>query len=172
MPRRRPARRNRQQLRTGADGSCRKHAERHQMQRGKEWTTYDAPLDLVETIRHADSPKNFILVDCITLWLSNVVMEELDWESEVEKLVIELGEIKADIVIVSNEVGLGIVPDNKLSRMFRDAQGIANQAIAEIAETVVLMTAGLPLALKGQLPERRKEPRTGRARPRKVSGRA
>ncbi len=143
------------------DEEMRERIAKHQMQRGKNWTTYDAPLDLVDTIKHADQPRSFILVDCITLWLSNILMEELDWEREVENLVMELGAIKADIVIVSNEVGLGIVPDNKLSRIFRDAQGIANQAIAEIAETVVLMTAGIPLVLKGKLPERRKTPRAG-----------
>jgi adenosylcobinamide kinase / adenosylcobinamide-phosphate guanylyltransferase len=133
------------------DDEMRERIAQHQVQRGPDWVTYDAPLELVETIGHADAAGNFILIDCITLWLSNVLLAEINWESELEKLLIRLGSVRSDLAIVSNEVGLGIVPDNKLSRVFRDAQGIANQSIAEIAETVVLVTAGLPLVLKGQL---------------------
>jgi adenosylcobinamide kinase / adenosylcobinamide-phosphate guanylyltransferase len=133
------------------DDEMRERIALHQEQRGADWVTYDAPLELAETVGHADGTGNFILVDCITLWLSNILLAELDWEHELEKLLIALGSVRSDMAIVSNEVGMGVVPDNKLSREFRDAQGIANQALAEISETVVLVAAGLPIALKGQL---------------------
>jgi adenosylcobinamide kinase / adenosylcobinamide-phosphate guanylyltransferase len=117
----------------------------------------DAPLDLVATLRDAAAPGHFILVDCLTLWLSNLLLAEADWESELEQLIMVLGSARGEIVLVSNEVGWGIVPENALARSFRDAQGLVNQAVAEMAETVVLMTAGLPLALKGSMPELRKQ---------------
>jgi adenosylcobinamide kinase / adenosylcobinamide-phosphate guanylyltransferase len=134
------------------DDEMRLRIAKHQEQRSTDWQTYDAPLELAETLQHADGPRRFILIDCITLWLSNILLEGHDWEAELEKLLLMLGRAQADVVIVSNEVGLGIVPDTPLGRVFRDAQGIANQALAEVAETVVLMAAGLPLALKGEVP--------------------
>jgi adenosylcobinamide kinase / adenosylcobinamide-phosphate guanylyltransferase len=99
---------------------------------------------------HARS--NFILVDCLTLWLSNLLLAERDCDAEIDRLLAFLKTTSSRIVIVSNEVGLGIVPDNALARRFRDVQGIANQRVAEIALNVVFMAAGLPMALKGPLP--------------------
>jgi adenosylcobinamide kinase / adenosylcobinamide-phosphate guanylyltransferase len=135
------------------DDEMRERIAQHQRQRGEDWTTFDAPLDLVATLKHADNRSNFVLVDCLTLWISNLLLGELDWEVELEQLLMALGAVRGDVVLVSNEVGLGVVPDNALARKFRDAQGITNQAVAELSETVVLLTAGLPLALKGKLPE-------------------
>jgi adenosylcobinamide kinase / adenosylcobinamide-phosphate guanylyltransferase len=152
------------------DDEMRTRIANHQLQRGKDWVTFDAPLDLAETIKHADGKRHFILVDCLTLWLSNVILAELDWEEELEKVILAIGTIEGDAVIVSNEVGHGIVPDNALGRTFRDAQGVANQAVAEIAETVVFVTAGLPMVLKGQLQEQQSQPREPRWRPRKKPG--
>ena len=143
------------------DDEMRDRIARHQQQRGEDWTTFDAPLDLVATLQHVDKRKHFVLVDCLTLWLSNILIADMDWEAELEQMVLALGAVQGDVVLVSNEVGLGVVPDNELARKFRDAQGIANQAVAEMAETVVLLTAGLPLALKGKLPETQK-PRRAR----------
>ncbi len=144
------------------DDEMRERIAKHQIDRDAEWTTFDTPIDLVATLQHCDGPRHYILIDCLTLWLSNLMLSELDWEAELEKLILALGALRADVALVSNEVGMGVVPDNALARSFRDAQGITNQSVAEIAECVVLMTAGLPLSLKGELPERRKTPRGSR----------
>ena len=89
-----------------------------------------------------------MLIDCLTLWLSNVMLAERDVEAERTRLVEALSAAAGPIVVVSNEVGLGIVPDNALARAFRDEQGRLNAAVAAAADTVVLMAAGLPLILK------------------------
>jgi adenosylcobinamide kinase / adenosylcobinamide-phosphate guanylyltransferase len=154
------------------DEEMRERIAKHQEQRGPEWVTYDTPVGLVETLKHADDPKAFILVDCLTLWISNLMLEGMDWEKELEGLIMTLGTLRATTVLVSNEVGLGIVPDTELGRKFRDAQGITNQSVAEMAENVVLMTAGLPLALKGTLPEPKRPRRTGSWRAQTALGRA
>jgi adenosylcobinamide kinase / adenosylcobinamide-phosphate guanylyltransferase len=124
----------------------------HKMQRGKNWVTHEEPFDLVGVLEKTNGRGNFILVDCLTLWLSNLLLAERDCEAEVEKLVTHLRSTPSRVVVVSNEVGLGIVPDNKLARQFRDVQGIANQRVAEIATNVVFLAAGLPLMMKGPLP--------------------
>lgn len=124
----------------------------HKKQRGADWITHEAPVDLLSKLRELDGNGKFILVDCLTLWLSNLLLAEKDCEAEIQKLVLHLCEATARIVVVSNEVGLSIVPDNGLARKFRDVQGLANQRVAEVALQVVFIAAGLPLALKGPLP--------------------
>ena len=124
----------------------------HKKQRGPGWKTHEAQFDLVTKLIPIDDVENFILVDCLTLWLSNLLLAEADCSEMVFDLIEHLKGAKANIVIVSNEVGLGIVPDNKLGRAFRDIQGIANQGVAAIADHVVFIAAGLPLVLKGSLP--------------------
>jgi adenosylcobinamide kinase / adenosylcobinamide-phosphate guanylyltransferase len=123
----------------------------HRRQRGADWTTIDAPLDLAGVLQRAAAAGDAVLVDCLTLWLSNLMLAERDVEAECERLVAVVagvGERKAPLVLVSNEVGLGIVPDNALARRFRDAQGRLNQQIAAVVPHVVLMAAGLPMVLK------------------------
>ena len=134
------------------DDEMRERIVAHKGQRGVKWVTHEDPLDLVGTLQKLDVSGNFILVDCLTLWLSNLLMAERNCEAEIQKLATHLQNAKARIVIVSNEVGLGIVPDNKLARRFRDVQGIANQRVAEVALNVVFMVTGLPLIVKGPLP--------------------
>lgn len=134
------------------DDEMRTRIAAHQVQRGARWVTHEEPLNLVAKLRELDVSGNFILVDCLTLWLSNVLLADMDCDAAVQKLVEHLQNSTSRIVIVSNEVGLGIVPDNKLARRFRDVQGIANQRVAEVALNVVFMAAGLPLILKGPLP--------------------
>ncbi len=124
----------------------------HKLQRGATWITHEEPFDLVSKLRELDIQGNFILVDCLTLWLTNLLLADRDCDAELDHLVLHLRQAQSRIVIVSNEVGLGIVPDNKLARKFRDVQGFANQRIAEVALNVVFMAAGLPLILKGPLP--------------------
>ena len=124
----------------------------HQQRRGEAWTSHDVPFDLVRKLQELDAPQNFILVDCLTLWLSNLLLNEADCAELVHELVMHLQSAQAEVVIVSNEVGLGIVPDNALGRAFRDLQGLANQSVAAVASSVVFIAAGLPLTLKGPLP--------------------
>jgi adenosylcobinamide kinase / adenosylcobinamide-phosphate guanylyltransferase len=134
------------------DEEMRERIAAHKAQRGVDWVTHEEPVDLVSRLKKIDVAGHFILVDCLTLWLSNLLLAEQDCDAAIQKLVAHLKNAKARIVIVSNEVGLGIVPDNKLARRFRDVQGIANQRVAEVALNVVFMAAGLPLILKGPLP--------------------
>jgi adenosylcobinamide kinase/adenosylcobinamide-phosphate guanylyltransferase len=119
----------------------------HRARRQAGWTTIEAPRALAAALtEHATMP---VLVDCLTLWLSNLMMADAAIEDEIERLVAALGEVRAPLVMVANEVGSGIVPDNALARRFRDLQGTLNQRIAAEADRVVLMVAGLPLVLKG-----------------------
>lgn len=120
----------------------------HRRRRPAGWRTVEAPLDLAETVaEHAGSDRT-LLIDCLTLWLSNVMLDGRDVEAACKTLVDALAAAVGPIVVVSNEVGLGLVPDNALARRFRDAQGQLNQLIAARADRVVLMAAGLPLTLK------------------------
>jgi adenosylcobinamide kinase / adenosylcobinamide-phosphate guanylyltransferase len=125
---------------------------KHKLQRGQNWTTHEQQFDLTPKLVELDQTGRFILVDCVTLWLSNLILAERDWQGPAAALCDVLQGMAARVVLVSNEVGLGIVPDNKLGRQFRDAQGILNQRLAAVADNVVFVAAGLPLVLKGALP--------------------
>jgi len=119
----------------------------HQGRRGPSWTTVAAPRDIAGALAaNATTPA---LVDCLTLWLSNVLLADADVDAEIEHLDGALAHAAAPIVLVANEVGSGIVPDNALGRRFRDLQGLLNQRIAARADRVFLVVAGLPLTLKG-----------------------
>ena len=120
----------------------------HRDRRGADWATLEAPLDLPGELGEAASPDTFILVDCLTLWLTNVLLAEEDCELAVVELLEVLSDASGTIVLVSNEVGYGIVPDNELARRFRDLAGVANQRVAQAVDEVVLVTAGLPMVLK------------------------
>ena len=122
---------------------------KHRADRGAAWHTIEAPLDLVGAIKSA---KNDVLADCLTLWLTNLVMNEKGVEREVAALIATLQETANKIVIVSNELGLGLVPEHGLSRRFRDQHGMMNQRVAAAAQCVVLMVAGIPQVIQGRLP--------------------
>ncbi|HUG61195.1 MAG TPA: bifunctional adenosylcobinamide kinase/adenosylcobinamide-phosphate guanylyltransferase [Methylomirabilota bacterium] len=122
---------------------------RHRAGRGEGWRTVDAPHDLAGAIGEAQALGAPILVDCLTLWLSNRLLSGAALDSECDLLVDALGGGPSPVVAVSNEVGLGIVPDNVLSRQFRDAAGRLHQSVAERADRVILVVAGLPLTVKG-----------------------
>jgi adenosylcobinamide kinase/adenosylcobinamide-phosphate guanylyltransferase len=119
----------------------------HRVRRGAGWRTVEAPHDLAAALAAADGHAP-ALVDCLTLWLSNRLLAEADVEAETVRLEAALAGRHAPAVLVSNEVGLGIVPDNALARRFRDLQGRLNQRMAARAGRVVLMVAGLPLVVK------------------------
>ena len=131
------------------DDEMRARIAQHRAQRGNGWDTIEAPLDLVGAL---ESSAGLVLIDCITLWISNLMHHGRDVQAEVGKFCAAL-KSKAKVVIVSNEVGLGIVPDNQLARAFRDEQGRANQRLAEIADDVIFVAAGLPLVLKKSQPK-------------------
>jgi len=123
----------------------------HRAARVPGWRTVDAPLALAEAVTREAADARPILIDCLTLWLSNTMLAARNGEAETADLLTALkaASIRAPIAIVSNEVGMGIIPDNKLARDFRDNQGRLNQAVAALASRVVFMAAGLPLTLKG-----------------------
>jgi adenosylcobinamide kinase / adenosylcobinamide-phosphate guanylyltransferase len=118
----------------------------HRQRRGDRWTTLEAPIALAEALEGSAAP--FVLIDCITLWISNLLLADLDIAPRVEALAEALRARPGTVAVVSNEVGLGIVPDNALARRFRDEAGLANQRLAQACDEVVLLTAGLPLRLK------------------------
>mgnify|MGYP001814861893 CR=1 FL=1 len=118
--------------------------------RGPSWYTIEEPIEVAATLRAAPAGQP-ILIDCATLWLTNLILGDLDVAAHSAALLETAKATANPVVIVSNEVGQGIVPDNALSRRFRNAQGILNQQIALHADLVVAVMAGLPLPLKGQL---------------------
>jgi adenosylcobinamide kinase/adenosylcobinamide-phosphate guanylyltransferase len=121
----------------------------HRSRRGASWRTIEAPRNLAAALATSDHKP--LLVDCLTLWLSNLLLAEADIEAEIARLEAALAAVTAPTVLVANEVGYGIVPDYPLGRRFRDLQGLLNQRIAALADRVVLVVAGLPLAIKGTL---------------------
>jgi len=132
------------------DNEMRARIEKHRADRaGDGWTTHEEPLDLVGLLRAIDAPDRVVLVDCLTLWVTNLMMDERSVEDAASDLVSILPSLKARVVFVSNEVGLGIVPDNRMAREFRDHAGRLHQRIAELAEQVYFVAAGLPLKMKG-----------------------
>ncbi|MFT6076070.1 MAG: adenosylcobinamide kinase/adenosylcobinamide-phosphate guanylyltransferase [Yoonia sp.] len=123
---------------------------RHREMRGTSWYTIEEPVEIAAAIKTAPAGQP-ILIDCATLWLTTLILGELDVAARSSALLETMRKAANPIVIVSNEVGQGIVPDNALSRQFRNAQGTLNQQIALEADLVVVVMAGLPLVLKGQL---------------------
>ncbi len=121
---------------------------RHRKERDSGWATIEEPIDLAGVVRREAAPDRFLLVDCLTLWLSNLYAAGCDANQAVGELCTALSEAAGPVVLVSNEVGLGIVPANDLAREFRDEAGRMNQRVAEHADTVVIMAAGLPMPLK------------------------
>ncbi|TIU49454.1 MAG: bifunctional adenosylcobinamide kinase/adenosylcobinamide-phosphate guanylyltransferase [Mesorhizobium sp.] len=119
----------------------------HRSRRGEGWSTIDAPLDLAEALE-ALPDNQPVLVDCLTLWLTNHMLADHDVDAVCRRLADVLSRPRGPWLVVSNEVGQGIVPDNALARRFRDDAGRLNQRVAAVADTVLLMVAGLPLKVK------------------------
>lgn len=122
----------------------------HREDRGADWTTIEAPRDLAGALTKVE-PTDVVLVDCVTLWLSNLMLAEADLDAEISALLHALATCQAPVIIVTNEVGWSIVPENALARRFRDLQGRLNQQLAQQSDRVVAVIAGLPIALKGTL---------------------
>ena len=122
--------------------------EAHRTRRGAGWRTVEAPLRLAEAIRREDVSGTCVLVDCLTVWLGNLMHHGHDVDAARESLLASLGAASGPVILVANEVGLGLVPDNPMARAFRDHAGRLNQAAARIARRVLFVAAGLPLTLK------------------------
>lgn len=130
------------------DDEMRERIAQHRAERDGSWRTVDAPLDLAEAVQARTAPGKAVLVDCLTLWLSNVLLAERNVAHEADRLVQAVQEAKGPLILVSNEVGQGIVPPTPLGRTFRDEQGRLNQRIAEACDAVVFVAAGCPILLK------------------------
>ncbi len=136
------------------DQEMAKRVENHKKMRGPEWKTLEEPLHIADQINKYGDKVEVILLDCITLWLSNLLTRgigEEDIINEIDRLINSLRGNQTSFIIVSNEVGMGIVPAEPIGRRFRDLQGMTNQKIAQIADIVILMVSGIPIFLKGQL---------------------
>jgi adenosylcobinamide kinase/adenosylcobinamide-phosphate guanylyltransferase len=135
------------------DEEMRQRVARHQKDRGKSWITLEVPIDLPEVVTQQGFQGHVILVDCLTIWTSNLLtitpkMSEDEVIESVDNLTRALHTVNCPVILVSNEVGTGIVPENRLARQFRDIMGMANQRVAECADEVIWMVAGIPVKIK------------------------
>ncbi|MFC1624116.1 bifunctional adenosylcobinamide kinase/adenosylcobinamide-phosphate guanylyltransferase [Candidatus Omnitrophota bacterium] len=134
------------------DEEMKKRIDLHKKKRPLDWETFEEPKDILGLLKKMRHDFEIIIIDCLTLFISNLLSEDLD-ESAIEDRISEmlklLGSSKLESIIISNEVGLGIVPDNPLGRRFRDLAGKINQMVAQEADVVFFMAAGLPLMIKG-----------------------
>ena len=140
------------------DEEMRQRVARHQKDRGKTWITLEVPIALPEAVTQNSYRGDMILVDCLTLWINNLLtmtqkVSEDEVIGSVDSLTQALQTVKCPVILVSNEVGTGIVPENRLARQFRDIMGMANQRVAACAHGVIWMVAGIPLKIKGSSPD-------------------
>jgi adenosylcobinamide kinase/adenosylcobinamide-phosphate guanylyltransferase len=134
------------------DNEMKQRVARHQKERSQNWVTVEEPLHLPQALLENSPKADVILVDCLTLWVSNLLMQSGDEKKiadTIPQLIDALEKATCPIVLVSNEVGTGIVPENRLARQFRDITGWVNQAVAKSANKVVWMVAGIPVTVKG-----------------------
>lgn len=135
------------------DDEMKARVEHHKRQRPSHWKTIEQPLQLGQLLRQLDRQQDAIMVDCLTLWLTNALMaEEQDpecWTREKTELLAALADVKTPVIMVSNEVGMGIVPLGELNRRFVDESGFLNQTVAKQSDRTIFTAAGLPLVLKG-----------------------
>lgn len=137
------------------DEEMRQRIARHKARRGPQWTTIEEPLSLEEAILEADKPDGTVLVDCLTLWVTNLMVSDADDQTISDRfaaLAELLPRLQGRVVMVGNEVGMGIVPENAMARRFRDLAGNLQQQLAQTCDNAILIAAGLPLALKGNAP--------------------
>ena len=134
------------------DDEMRERVAAHKLERGTQWELFEEPTALADALRQLARPHHIVVVDCLTLWLSNLMMDDQDIEQKTHELVWEVANIGGPVIFVSNELGLGTVPSHALTRKFRDAQGRLNQAMAQACDRVVFVRAGLPQVLKPAAP--------------------
>lgn len=131
------------------DDEMRERIARHRDDRPAQWLTLEEPLQLAATILQHQSPDRCLLIDCLTLWVTNQLLDEADMQAERLALCAALENARGEIILVSNETGMGVVPMGELSRRFTDEAGWLNQSIAALADQVLLMVAGIPMVVKG-----------------------
>jgi adenosylcobinamide kinase/adenosylcobinamide-phosphate guanylyltransferase len=131
------------------DEEMKARVQRHKAERSTEWNTFEEPLDLKKLLSQLND-YSVVLIDCLTLWLSNLMLKGRDIDLEIEELISALNSKRETlrVFIVSNEVGMGIVPENKMARQFRDVAGMLNQKMAQIADEVYFLVSGMPLKIK------------------------
>ena len=134
----------------GGDAEMAARIAHHRERRGAAWSTVEEPLELTAALHRLAAPDAAVLVDCLTLWVTNLMLAGRDISAETAALAAALPGLPGRVVLVANEVGLGIVPDNAMAREFRDLAGRLNQEVAAAADAVVFLAAGLPLMLKPQ----------------------
>ena len=132
------------------DSEMKKRVEEHQARRGSEWQTLHAPINLTEALIETDG-KGPCLVDCVTFWLNNLIFHDEDIDAATKELITVLNERSDPVVLVTNEVGSGIIPENALARRFCDEAGRLNQTISQIADEVYMSISGIPLQIKPKL---------------------
>lgn len=130
------------------DDEMRERIALHRADRGPRWSTVEAPLELAEAITVYSTPETVVLVDCLTLWASNLMLAERDTVAATQGLAHAVLSARGPVILVANEVGLGIVPDNALARRFRDVAGRINQEMAGVVDSAIFIAAGLPIILK------------------------
>ena len=136
------------------DQEMRRRIKEHQEARGPDWDTVEVPTALSEAVASHSSHADVILVDCLTLWVSNLLANGASEEEILtcaDALTQVIDEARCSVILVSNEVGTGIVPENELARRFRDVAGLVNQKVAACVNSVVWMVAGIPVVIKGKL---------------------
>ncbi len=130
------------------DDEMEQRIARHKAERPEEWQAFEEPVNIQDLIARIHGKYEVLLIDCLTLWITNLMLGNDDIEGKARLLLDALSVCRSSVFIVSNEVGLGIVPDNRLTREFRDIAGTLNQKVAAVADEVYFMAAGLPLRMK------------------------
>jgi adenosylcobinamide kinase / adenosylcobinamide-phosphate guanylyltransferase len=131
------------------DDEMKERIAKHKTQRGKDWQTFEEPVNMARVFKETGNGFAAVVIDCLTLWLTNILLGTGQPEAEIGSFLSSIKEKNhPPFFVVSNEVGMGIVPDNALSRRFRDLAGHLNQQVAQIADEVYLVTAGIPLRIK------------------------
>ena len=131
-----------------SDAEMAERIERHRIERGADFRTVEVGVGLPEAIAKEMVPNRVVVVDCLTLWLANSLHQRCDTRAQIEAITATLAEPPCPVILVSNEVGMGLVPETRVGRDFRDAQGLLNREVAAVCERVEFMVAGLPLTLK------------------------
>lgn len=132
----------------GFDVGMRERIDRHRADRDSSWRTVEEAAEVWDVIESECQEGQVVVLDCLTLWLNNLMLKERDVESDLERLVESLEGVEGELILVSNEIGLGLVPDTELGREFRDLHGRMNQRVASVCDRVLFMVAGLPVVVK------------------------
>lgn len=138
------------------DGEMKERIENHKRERGEDWVTYEEPIKIGKALKMIDGKYNVVVIDCLTLWLSNLMHSDynININKEIENLITVLKNYSSlithnsSLFVISNEVGMGIVPENEMARRFRDMAGFLNQKIADVADEVYMMISGIPVKIK------------------------